>query len=76
MIPPKDSTPWVLHCALCLHTPPGDKDIAQAARAVTVMEGIAVCEEHIDWFSLPDSVETWLVADREERVAGEHSSLP
>jgi len=46
-----------LRCAPCLHTPPGDSDATKATEAVTVMSGIAVCDEHIDWLALPDEFE-------------------
>ena len=48
--------PVMLRCAVCLHKPPGDRDITAAEMAITVMGGLAVCEEHVDWLSLPDSV--------------------
>jgi hypothetical protein len=33
--------------------PPGDADAALASDAITVMDGLALCEEHIDWVVLP-----------------------
>lgn len=51
-------------CAVCLHKPPGDRDITEALPAVTVMAGFAVCEEHIEWFALPDGVEDDLIMKR------------
>lgn len=56
--------PWALRCAICLHKPPGDRDITQADRAITVMAGHALCEEHIDLFTLPSDVEEWLLDER------------
>ena len=54
-----------LRCAICLHKPPGDRDITRAKKAVTVMQGFALCEEHVDWFAIPDSAEEWLVEQRQ-----------
>lgn len=56
-----------LVCAICAHKPPGDRDIMRATAAVTVMSGLAICEEHIDWISLSDDVEDLLIREMERK---------
>lgn len=57
-VPPVQTPPpWVLRCALCLHISPGNASVAAATPAVTVMNGLAVCEEHIDLMDLPTDIE-------------------
>lgn len=56
--------PWVLRCAICLHKPPGDRDITKASPALTVLDGIAVCEEHVEWVPLGDEIEESLLEER------------
>ena len=68
LIPTADSIQFmILRCAICLHKPPGDRDITQATPAVTVMDGTAVCEEHVEWLALKDSIEEALLDERSNR---------